>query len=66
MNGNCEVEPEMPCVWIQAWERSKLMPRYGQEIMNILPPRNNQLDGRSAWITEINLISREVPEGWIE
>jgi hypothetical protein len=19
-NGNCEVEPDMPCVWVQAWE----------------------------------------------
>jgi hypothetical protein len=66
MDGNCEVEPEKPCIWIQAWERSKRMPNYGSEIMNILPPRNNQLDGGSAWINEINNISRQVPEGWIE
>lgn len=66
MDGNCEIEPEKPCVWIQAWERSKRMPNYGPEIMNILPPRNNQLDGGSAWINEINNISRQVPEGWIE
>ena len=22
-NGNCEVKPEMPCVWVQAWEGSR-------------------------------------------
>ena len=25
-NGNCEVKPEMTCVWVTAWERSKQMP----------------------------------------
>jgi hypothetical protein len=22
-NGNCEVEPDMPCVWVKAWEGSQ-------------------------------------------
>ena len=24
-NGNCEVEPDMPCVWVQAWDGSRHM-----------------------------------------
>ena len=24
-NGNCEVEPDMPCVWVKAWEGSQNM-----------------------------------------
>ena len=24
-NGNCEVEPDMPCVWVKAWEGSRNM-----------------------------------------
>ncbi len=32
-NGNCEVEPDMPCVWVQAWAGSRLM-RGGDAILN--------------------------------
>jgi hypothetical protein len=27
-NGHCEVIPELPCVWVQAWERSQQMQSY--------------------------------------
>lgn len=66
MNGNCEVEQDKACIWVQSWERSKHMPIYGPEILNILPPLNHQLDGSSAWINELNLISQKVPEGWLD
>lgn len=64
-SGNCEIKPDMPCIWIKAWERSKRMPIFGAEMSNILPPLNRQLDGSSAWINELNLISQQVPEGWM-
>ena len=32
-NGHCEIIPDMPCVWVQAWERSGKMPIYGSEIL---------------------------------
>ena len=51
-DGNCEVIPEMPCVWVQAWERSKQMPLYGAEILKLLPPLNGSLQGSSAWIND--------------
>jgi hypothetical protein len=31
-NGNCEVIPELPCIWVQAWERSQQMQTYTQEM----------------------------------
>ncbi len=65
MNGNCEINPDLPCIWVQAWERSKRMPTLGSDILKILPPLNNQLSGSSAWINELNLISQEAPEGWM-
>ena len=65
-NGRCEIIPEMPCVWVQAWERAQSMPNHGLEILNILPPVNRSLEGSSAWINDLTGISRQPPKGWIE
>ena len=65
-NGHCEIKPEMPCVWVQAWERSKEMPLYGPEILHLLPPVNRRLQGTSAWINDITGESKKVPVGWVE
>src|SRR5205085_6464090 len=35
-NGNCEVYAEMPCVWVQAYEGSRLMAR-GDRIAEVQP-----------------------------
>ncbi len=32
-DGHCEVIPARPCVWVQAWERSRDMGAYGDEII---------------------------------
>jgi hypothetical protein len=48
-NGNCEVYPDMPCVWAQAYEGSLGM-REGPSIAEILPPINHALKGSSSWI----------------
>ena len=62
-NGHCEVIPEMPCVWVQAWERSKHMPIHGKDILRVLPPLDRRLEGTSAWIND--LAGRaEAPPGW--
>ena len=63
-NGHCEIIPEMPCVWVQAWERSKKMPTYGPEIVNVLPPLDRRLTGTSAWINELGEQPRKPPAGW--
>ena len=63
-NGHCEVIPEMPCVWVQAWERSQQMPRYGADIQLIQPPVNRALQGSSAWINLIDEIDTQTPKGW--
>lgn len=65
-NGHCEIVPEIRCVWVQAWERSKKMPRYGEEILDILPPLNGQLQGSSAWINDFTGASQEAMENWTE
>ncbi|OQY24732.1 MAG: hypothetical protein DRJ03_04460 [Chloroflexi bacterium] len=50
VNGHCEVEEDMECVWLNAFERSVKMPLYGEEIVNIEPIHNWIREGESAWI----------------
>lgn len=65
-NGHCEIIPEMPCVWALAWERSRAMPKYGDEILNVLPPVNRRLQNTSAWVNEFTGVAQKNPAGWIE
>jgi hypothetical protein len=49
-NGNCEVYPEMPCVWVEAWKGSQRL-RHGTRAMaQIQPPIDHRLKGRSSWL----------------
>jgi hypothetical protein len=64
LNGNCEVKPEMKCVWLEAYERSLKMPAYGQEMKHIQPPVNQRLQDTSAWINLVTGVDKKTPEGW--
>ena len=63
-DGTCEVIPTMPCVWVQAWERSAQMVLYGPAIHAIQPPLNRSLQGTSAWINMVEKHDIKTPEGW--
>ena len=65
MNGHCEVKPEMRCVWVEAFERSQQMPKYGHEMLDIQPPVNRQLADSSAWVNMVMEKDTAVPKGWI-
>ena len=48
-NGNCEVHPDMPCVWVQAYlgaERMGTVARLGAA----QPPIDHRKAGRSSWL----------------
>jgi len=48
-NGNCEVEPDMPCVWVQAWQGSRQMA--GGDAINVVQkPVDQSLRETSAWL----------------
>ncbi len=63
-NGHCEVIPEMSCVWVQAWERSRHMTLYPDEIHLIQAPVNRTLYNTSSWINMAEGIDSQAPSGW--
>lgn len=65
LNGNCEVKPDMPCVWVVAYKRSLEMPKYGHEFAALQPPMNNQLKGSSSWINMFHGVDVDLPSGWM-
>ncbi len=65
-DGHCEVRPEMPCVWLLAWQRAGKMSGYGDEIRRILPPLDRRLEGTSAWINDLSGSALRAPAGWDE
>ena len=51
-DGHCEVYPQMPCVWVQAWEGSQRM-KGGEAIRTVQPPIDHRLKGRSSWLSVV-------------
>lgn len=57
-DGNCEVQPGMRCVWLDAWEGSRRM-RGGNAIQNVQICIDNRLQGRSSWLREVRHKARQ-------
>jgi hypothetical protein len=49
MDGSCEVYPEMPCVWVEAYQGSLHM-RDADRIRELQPAIDHRLKGRSTWL----------------
>ncbi len=54
-DGNCEVKPGMPCVWVLAWEGNKRFRENGYPMQTVQPAVDNRLIGKSAWLREVRL-----------
>ncbi|MDH3240699.1 MAG: methylenetetrahydrofolate reductase C-terminal domain-containing protein [Alphaproteobacteria bacterium] len=48
-NGHCEVRPDMPCVWVEAWSGATRM-RHGMRIQELQEPCDFSTQGTSAWL----------------
>ena len=53
-DGRCEVKPDMPCVWVEAWRGKQLL---GDNDQALLPdvPVDFRLRGKSSWLREVQL-----------
>lgn len=47
--GHCEVRPDMPCVWVKAWEGSRNM-THGDLILRVQKPVDQSLFETSSWL----------------
>ncbi len=64
-NGHCEVIPERMCIWVQVYERSLHMGKYGHEIHWVMPPVNRALKDTSAWANMFDGVDCDCPPGWV-
>jgi len=62
-DGHCEVEPEMPCVWVKAYDRSLKLP-WKDELNQLRPPVDNRLWDTSSWKNLATGRDRQTPAGW--
>jgi len=63
-DGACEVFPDRPCVWVEAWEGSRRLPLWGRHFQRLNPPLDWRLQGSSSWINLVTGRDRRQPEGW--
>ncbi len=49
-NGNCEVRPDMKCVWHLAVAGSARIPGGLEALSHVQPPVDRRLSGRSSWL----------------
>jgi hypothetical protein len=64
-NGNCEVYPDKPCVWVQAIERSAQLPIWRDDIYHLQPPVDWRLQNTSSWINLFTGRDAFQPRGWL-
>jgi hypothetical protein len=63
-NGNCEVLPDRPCVWLKAWEGSRRLPLWRDHIEHVHPPVDWRLEGTSSYVNLVTRRDKQVPAGW--
>ncbi|MDM3871394.1 methylenetetrahydrofolate reductase C-terminal domain-containing protein [Porticoccus sp. W117] len=51
-NGNCEVKPDMRCVWVEAARGSRKMREGEQKIQVVQLPVDRSREGKSSWLRE--------------
>ena len=58
--GDCEIDPRMRCVWVEAWAGSLRM-RGGMAIMAVQDPVDHRLAGSSAWVRLLSEADPTIP-----
>jgi hypothetical protein len=66
-NGNCEVKPDMKCVWVEAYRGSERIPGGVEAMTKMQFAVDRRLQGRSSWLkvvrekTEAGASSKSAP-----
>ncbi len=47
-DGTCEVEPDMPCVWVEAWRGGQTMGN--GKLLDVQAPVDHRMEGSSSWL----------------
>ncbi|HEY2790097.1 MAG TPA: methylenetetrahydrofolate reductase C-terminal domain-containing protein [Gaiellales bacterium] len=66
-DGGCEVRPEMRCVWLRGYERSRRLPlpaAWKDEFNHLRAPVDNRLRGTASWTNLVTGRDRQTPAGW--
>ena len=58
-NGNCEVRPEMKCVWVEAWRGSQRIPEGVAALETVQFAVDHRLQGHSSWLRVVRQKSGE-------
>jgi hypothetical protein len=64
VDGNCEVLPDRPCVWVQAWEGSRKLPLWRDHMLHLNKPVDWRLQETSSWENLVSGRDRAAPDGW--
>ena len=65
-NGQCEVFPDKPCVWVQAITTAPKLPLWRDHVFHLMPPVNWRLQDTSSWINLFTGQDQVRPVGWTE
>lgn len=63
-DGSCEVLPDRPCVWVEAWNGSRRMPVWGNHIHHIQKPVDWRLQETSSWENHVTGRDDHAPPAW--
>jgi hypothetical protein len=63
-NGRCEVLPDRPCVWVQAWEGSRKLPVWRDHLTHIQKPVDWRLQETSSWENLLTRRDAYAPRAW--
>jgi hypothetical protein len=60
-NGNCEVKPDMKCVWVAAYEGSLRIPAGVAAMSKVQFAVDQRLQGRSSWLRVARELNPDTP-----
>lgn len=63
-DGHCEVLPDRPCVWVQAWRGSRKLLLWRDHLAHVNKPVDWRLQETSSWENLVTGREGYAPPGW--